>query len=112
MGRKVIDRTGEERVNSFGSKMIIRNYRNRRDIDVYFPEYNWTFEHTRYNEFKNGEIKCPYEQRIYGVGYLGEGKYKAKENGKNTDEYKIWYNMLERCYDIKYQEKYPAYKGC
>ena len=112
MGRKVIDRTGEERVNSFGSKMIIRNYRNRRDIDVYFPEYNWTFEHTRYNEFKNGEIKCPYEQRIYGVGYLGEGKYKAKENGKNTDEYKIWYNMLERCYDPKYQEKYPAYKGC
>ena len=89
MGRKVINRTGEEKVNSFGSKIVIKEYRKRRDIDVYFPEYNWTFEHTTYSNFKNGNIKCPYEPRLYGKGYLGEGKYKAKENGKNTDEYKI-----------------------
>ena len=31
---------------------------------------------------------------------------------KNTDEYDIWYHMLMRCYDPKYQEKEPAYKGC
>ena len=35
MGR--IDRTGEEGVNNFGSKMIISRYNNRFDIDVYFP---------------------------------------------------------------------------
>ena len=34
------------------------------------------------------------------------------ENGKNTDEYDIWYNALKRCYDPKYQERYPTYKGC
>ena len=28
MGRKVIDRTGEERVNNFGSKMIIMDMGN------------------------------------------------------------------------------------
>ena len=39
-----IDRTGEERINNFGSKMIIKEYRKYSDIDVYFPEYNWTFE--------------------------------------------------------------------
>ena len=42
-----IDRIGEERVNSFGSKMVITDYRNRRDIDVYFPEYNWTAKHVQ-----------------------------------------------------------------
>ena len=36
MGRK-IDRTGEERVNNFGGKMIIKEYRSAKDIDVYFP---------------------------------------------------------------------------
>lgn len=46
-----IDRTGEERVNNFGSKMIIKEYRNKRDMDVYFPEYNWTFEHAQYTAF-------------------------------------------------------------
>ena len=37
MGRKIIDRTGEENTNNFGSKMIIKKYRKRVDIDVYFP---------------------------------------------------------------------------
>ena len=104
MGKK-IDRTGEERVNNFGSKMIIREYRKYSDIDVYFPEYDWTFEHAQYNNFEKGEIKCPYEPRLYGVGYLGEGRYKAKENGKNTDEYIIWYSMLKRCYDPEFHKK-------
>ena len=106
------DRTGEESYNKFGSKMVIKEYRKAIDIDIYFPEYDWTFKHTRYNDFKKGKIKCPYEARYYGVGYLGEGKYKVKEDGKNSDEYKIWYDMLRRCYCPKYQEKQSAYKGC
>ena len=51
MGRKVIDRTGEERINSFGSKMVIKEYRKWNDIDVYFPEYNWLFKYARYDNF-------------------------------------------------------------
>ena len=112
MGRKVIDRKGEENYNSFGSKMVIKEYRKRVDIDIYFPDYNWTFEHTTYQKFKKGEIKCPYEPRTFSVGYLGEGKYKTRENGKNTNEYKIYHSMLQRCYDLKYQEKHTTYKGC
>ena len=77
-----------------------------------FPEYNWVFEHADHSNFKKGNIKCPYEPRTFGIGYLGEGKYKAKENGKHTDEYYIWHNMLRRCYDPKYQEERPTYKGC
>ena len=107
-----IDRIGEERVNNFGSKMVIKEYRKYKDIDVYFPEYNWIFKHARYDTFKKGNIKCPYEPRLYGHGYLGEGKYTATENGKHTDELDIWHNMLMRCYDPKYQEKYSTYKGC
>ena len=107
-----IDRTGEERVNNFGSKMIITGYRNAIDIDIYFPEYDWTFKHAIYKNFKNGKIKCPYEPKVCGVGYVGEGKYKTRENGKITDEYKIWYDMIQRCYEPKYQEKHPTYKGC
>ena len=85
-----IDRTGEERLNNFGSKMIIKEYRNNKDIDVYFPEYNWVFEHTQYSNFKNGNIKCPYERRYFNIGYLGEGKYNISENGKTKREFVIW----------------------
>ena len=33
MGRKVIDRTGEERLNKFGSKMVIKEYRKKIKMD-------------------------------------------------------------------------------
>ena len=112
MGRKTIDRTGEKGVNNFGSEMVIVEYRKWDDVDIYFPKYDWTLKHVRYAHFKNGEIKCPYERRYFNVGYLGEGKYKMSENGKFKKEYKIWYYMLQRCYDPKYHETHPTYKGC
>ena len=110
---KKIDRTGEERVNSFGSKMVIKEYRNKRDIDIYFPEYNWTFEHVDYSNFKRGNVKCPYERRYFNAGYLGEGKYKMHDEVSNpTKCYNAWYGMLTRCYNEKYHEKYPTYIDC
>ena len=111
MGKK-INRVGEETINNFGSKMVIKEYRTNKDIDVYFPEYNWVFKHAQYNQFKKGNVKCPYEPRYYGEGYLGEGKYNISENSKHSDEYYIWHNMLQRCYDPKLQERMPTYKGC
>ena len=110
MGRK--DRTGEERLNSFGSKMVIKEYRGCNDIDVYFPEYDWMLKNTKYRSFKNGGIKCPYDPSVYGVGYLGEGKYTATENGKVNEYYNIWHDMIKRCYDPKSQKRNPTYKGC
>ena len=107
-----INRTGEEKLNNFGSKMVVKEYRKYSDIDVYFPEYDWVFKHARYGNFKNGSIKCPYEPRVYRVGYLGEGKYKMFENNKTTDEYIIWHDVLRRCYDPKLHEKYSTYKDC
>lgn len=109
---KKIDRTGEENINNFGSKMIITKYNSTRDIDVYFPEYEYTINHVQYGNFKKGKISCPYERRTYGIGYLGEGKYKKSENGKETKCYTIWAHMLERCCDNKFKEKRPTYKEC
>lgn len=111
MGIK-IDRFGEKGVNNFGSEMIIIRYKTNRDIDIYFPEYDWTFRSAWYQNFKNGNISCPYEPSIYRVGYLGEGDYKVRENGKITRVYTTWHSMLNRCYDDKFHEKNPTYKGC
>ena len=55
---KRIDRIGEEKYNNFGSKMIIPQYKNNKDIDVYFPEYNYTKQHVLYSKYVSGMIKC------------------------------------------------------
>lgn len=109
---KEINRIGERNYNNFGSEMVIVNYNGCMDIDVYFPEFDWIFKHAKYNNFKNGKISCPYERRFYNVGYLGEGKYKVSENGKNTRVYDTWKAMLQRCYSEKEHERHPTYIGC
>ena len=111
MGKK-INRVGEERLNRFGSKMVIIKYNDAKDVDVYFPEYDWIFEHVTYQNFKNGNIKCPYEPRYFGVGYLGEGECKMSENRKHKKEFSVWYNMLRRCYDPKLHERESTYEDC
>jgi hypothetical protein len=107
-----IDRIGEKGINNFGSEMIITEYRKWNDIDAYFPQYDWVARNRAYCDFKKGNIKCPYEKRVFGVGYIGEGKYKVWENGKDTRVYNTWHSMLERCYSEKYKEKHPTYISC
>ena len=112
MGSNKIDRIGEKNINNFGSEMIIVEYNGSRDVDVYFPEYDWTAKGVRYGHFKDGGIKCPYEKTVFGMGYIGECKYNPYKNKRATKVYATWKDMLKRCYYEKYQEKNPTYKDC
>ena len=107
-----VDRIGEINYNTFGNKMKIIEYRKCNDIDIYFEKYNCIVKHKSYKKFKSGLINCPYEPRTLNHGYIGEGKYKTRENGKITKVYRTWCHMLERCYDEKYHEKESTYIGC
>lgn len=106
------DRTGEEKTNNFGSLMRIIKYRNNADLDILFVDYNWVIKHRLYKEFKDGKVKCPYEKRVFNIGYLGEGRYNASINGKNTKYYEIWNKMLARCYAPEAIKRNPTYKDC
>ncbi|MED3562341.1 AP2 domain-containing protein [Bacillus xiapuensis] len=63
-------------------------------------------------EFIKGEVVNPYDKTVYGVGYIGEGKYNTRKDGKDAPQYTTWKNMLQRCYRIKYHQKYPTYTDC
>lgn len=102
---------GKTNKNSFGSEMIITRYNGYRDIDVYFPKYDWTFYNSRYDDFKKGHIKCPYEPRVCGHGYIGEGKYTSSNNHKESKSYIKWHSMLNRCYG-KGEKRDVTYIDC
>lgn len=105
-------RVGETQVNNFGSIMIITGYRKYSDISVYFPDYDYTVEHTTYGRFKDGRIACPYERRTFGMGYMGVGPYTSRENGKATKAYDTWYNIINRCYNPEVHKNRPHYEEC
>lgn len=104
------ERVGEIKLNNFGSEMIIVEYRSSKDIDIYFPQYDWTAKGMLYDKFKMGKIKCPYEPRAYGVGYMGEGKYKG--DSKHKIIYNHWLHMLRRCYCEEFYTKHTTYIDC
>lgn len=53
-----------------------------------------------------------YRPTIYGIGYLGEGKYKPSNNGEITHCYRVWRAIIQRCYDEKFHKRQPTYKDC
>ena len=65
----------------------------------------------KYYDIGEGRVKNPYHPSVYSVGYFGVGEYRASINYKQTPEYRIWANVLKRCYDEKNQERCPTYKG-
>jgi len=109
---KVADRVGQIGVNNFGSKMMIIKYNNTKDIDIYFPDTNYTVYNREYKDFMKGMANSLYDKTVCGVGYLGVGKYKSGRNSKTTSQYRCWTNMLHRCYDEKLHKKRPTYIGC
>ena len=109
---KTINRIGETNTSNEGYEMEIIEYINAKNIFVEFQDEHKMKVHTTYGNFKNGNVKNSYHPNVCGVGYLGEGKYKAKENGKDTEVYKKWHDMLRRCYDPYYLDRHPTYRDC
>lgn len=112
MGRKMIDRTGEENYNNEGTLMKIISYKDANHIIVEFQDKYRAKVHAAYREFKKGNVKNPYDKTVFNIGYLGEGKHKVKENGEITKIYTCWRNILMRCYDPYKLNKYPTYRDC
>ena len=100
------ERLGEENYNNFGSLMRIIKYNSYADIWIEFQDEYKEKIHTSYKEFKKGNVKNLYDKSICGVGYLGNGKYNAKDYKLI---YTVWHNMIKRCYDPYELNKHLTY---
>lgn len=99
-------RIGEKYITYQGYEIEIINYENNVNVDIKFSD-GTIIRHRQFIDIKKGQVSHPYHKSVLGVGYYGEGRYKAFKQ-KN---YSIWRSMLQRCYDLKYQEKQPTYIG-
>lgn len=104
------NRVGEHFITNEGYEIVIVKYNNREDILVQFQDEHKAIVPSRYGNCKNKQVKNPYHPSVYGVGYMGQGKYKAKIDGKNTEYYDDWHSLMQRGFDEKYKAKHPTYK--
>lgn len=103
-------RLGEVKKNKKGTLMKIIKYRSSSDIDVMFlDEYCYVKTHVIYNNFIKGSIMNPYDRTVYDVGYIGLGDHAVKIGTEKTQAYRVWHEMIARCYAEKQKEKCPTY---
>ena len=106
------DRVGETFVNNEGCLGLVVDYINYSEVYVKFEGCGQAIK-TTYDKVKSGGIKNPYHPSNYGIGFLGIGNYKTRdEQGRELKRYKLWRAMLQRCYDKKLHERYPTYAEC
>lgn len=102
----------EIRGNTFGTPMQIIRYGSYDDIDVKFLDnYGFVVNNVTYSNFKKGQIKNPYDPTIYGIGFIGDGKYMAKCNNEMVLSYNTWHSIIRRCYSEQSKDRFPAYYG-
>ena len=110
---KFIDRTGERfrnREDLGGYEFIIVEYNNNKDVWVEFQDEYKSRVHTNMNACREGNVKNYFHPTICDVGFIGQGEYKSRINGKQTKEYTEWTSMLARCYKEEFQNKHHTYK--
>ena len=105
---KYKNRLGEQGKNNQGSKYTIIEYESSTNCSVLF-ETGYCKSNCFYNEIKNGTIKDLLYPSVYGIGYVGVGKYNSKDDKK---VYNLWQNLIERAYSEKFKSEHLTYKDC
>lgn len=99
--------------NKSGEDFVILKYSSKNNIKIQFLEPNKYETVTRSYSVNQGSIKNPFNPTVYGVGYMGQGRYSLKIEGVGREAYDVWTGMLRRCYCPKaHQNKYKSYKDC
>lgn len=103
---EVKKRIGETYVTNEGYNVEIIECFSSLNCSIRFDcghvEYNKIF-----NNIKTGKIKNPNHKSVYGVGFVGVGKYLAKD-----EAYGSWIRMIERCYSVALHKRHKSYIGC
>lgn len=87
-------------------------YLSARQVYIQF-EHSGYVKRTAATYVRSGVVEDPFYPLVKGVGYVGVGKYKPKEEGRMTKAHSVWFQILRRCYDKNYSA-YKIYgeKGC
>ena len=87
-------------------KCVVINYVNKNNVTVEFYEPRCVIS-CRLAELRKGKVKNPKYPIVCGIACVGQGSYSAKTDYK---AYKIWSDMICRCYNKKKAKGYPTYK--
>ena len=94
--------------NRFGDIKILE-YKNNKQVVIMFLNTGFITEESM-GVIRSGHIRDSSLPTTCGFGYIDiEG---ASIGRHMTKEYRLWNNMVNRCYNEKELSRYPTYKDC
>jgi len=95
--------------NNYGD-FVVTDYCKATDVTIKFLATG-TVRKTCADSVRRGLVLDPMHRRIYNIGYIGMGTYRAANPDRSlTPCYRTWVNMLARCYNRK-NKGYSSYGG-
>jgi len=108
-----INKKGEKYPTRQGYEIEIIEYIRHNNCTIRFNDERCTILYNiRYDHIKSGSVSNPYHLSVFDIGYLGIGVYTVKINKKTSLCYRVWSDMLRRCYSEKHQNNNITYIGC
>ena len=96
------------KTKSYGD-LIITKYVNSKAVCVKFVVTGYETT-TKASNVIAGSVKDRLLPTVYGIGITGDSQVRV--DGKHTKEYRLWNNMLKRCYSVGCQKVRPTYIDC
>lgn len=92
-------------------KFVIVRYSGAHEILVRFLATGYE-KIVRSDHIKKGTIKDKLKPVVFGVGYLGVDHASISFKGVKTPAYRVWLDMMRRCYDETSRTRSPTYHDC
>jgi hypothetical protein len=102
------DRTGEIYTFEDGRTVEIIEYFSARNITIKFND-GVVLNKIQYGNFNIGNIRNFNMPNVFGIGFLGYGKYVSFKNNKC---YQTWTSLMARSYSDYVHSRRPTYIGC
>ncbi len=96
------------KTNKYGN-LIVTKYVSCKEVYVSFIETGYATV-TQMTHVLNGGVKDKFSPSVKGVGIVGDEV--IQRDGKHIREYKLWQDMLGRCYYAKLHKRLPSYSDC
>ena len=95
--------------NKNGDWCTVIEYQDSRTVNIVFDGYEKHIKTLRSDHLREGKFKNNYKPVLFGVGYIGEGKYRPRDNAFMKMVYDTWKNMIARGYSDETKAKQPTY---
>ena len=103
--RKRSELLGKEFQTNNHGKCVVVDYNGAKDVTVMFYEPRCSVK-CQTSQLKDGTISNPLYPSVYGVGFMGVGKYSYKDKRAVN----LWRRMLNRVFNSIYHDSRPSYK--